>query len=130
MNIEENIIYWKELAEYDFETAKIMLNTQRYLYVGFMCHQVIEKVFKGYFVFKKHELPPYTHNLMKLANNGNFYYEFSDEQKDFIDYLEPLNIESRYPAYKEELLKALTNEKCIDILNKTEGLFKWIKAKF
>lgn len=42
---------------------------------------------------------------MKLANAGSFYSEFSEEQKDFIDYLEPLNIETRYPSYKEALIK-------------------------
>ena len=57
----EIIEYWKELAEYDLETAKAMLKTKRYLYVGFMCHQVIEKIFKGYFVSRKNE----THFLSK-----------------------------------------------------------------
>lgn len=39
--------YWIKLADYDYETAKAMLNTGRYLYVGFMCHQVIEKALKA-----------------------------------------------------------------------------------
>ena len=32
------------------------------------------------------------------------YDEMTDEQKDFIDFLEPLNIEARYPTTKEKLL--------------------------
>ncbi len=43
MDINEKIKYWIDIAEYDLETAKAMLSTKRYLYVGFMCHQVIEK---------------------------------------------------------------------------------------
>ena len=39
--------YWLEIADYDLETAKAMLETGRYLYVGFMCHQVIEKTLKA-----------------------------------------------------------------------------------
>ena len=39
--------YWLELADYDLETARAMLQTGRYLYVGFMCHQVIEKALKA-----------------------------------------------------------------------------------
>jgi HEPN domain-containing protein len=31
--------YWLDLAKYDLETAKAMLYSKRYLYVGFMCHQ-------------------------------------------------------------------------------------------
>ena len=44
MEISDKVKYWLELAEYDLETAKVMLNGGRYLYVGFMCHQVIEKI--------------------------------------------------------------------------------------
>ncbi len=42
--------YWLDAAEYDLQTAKAMLETKRYLYVGFMCHQTIEKALKGVFV--------------------------------------------------------------------------------
>jgi hypothetical protein len=31
----------------------------------------------------------------------------TEEQKDFIDMLEPLNIETRYPTYKEQLFTVL-----------------------
>jgi HEPN domain-containing protein len=35
--------YWDDMAEYDLETARAMQSTGRYLYVGFMCHQAVEK---------------------------------------------------------------------------------------
>lgn len=41
--MNEKVKYWIDLAKYDFETAKAMFDTKRYLYVGFMCHQTIEK---------------------------------------------------------------------------------------
>jgi len=41
MNKSEKIKYWVEIAEYDLKTTKIMLHTNRFLYVGFMCHQAI-----------------------------------------------------------------------------------------
>jgi HEPN domain-containing protein len=37
-----------EKADYDLDTAKAMLQTERYLYVGFMAHQAIEKALKAY----------------------------------------------------------------------------------
>ncbi len=46
--MDNKVDYWLEMSDYDFETAKAMLATQRYLYVGFMCHQVIEKALKAY----------------------------------------------------------------------------------
>ena len=39
--------YWASLAEYDLETAGAMLRTARHLYVGFMCHQAVEKMLKA-----------------------------------------------------------------------------------
>lgn len=57
------IEYWLDLAKYDLETAKAMNDTKRYLYVGFMCHQVIEKALKAYYARRFEDAPPYTHNL-------------------------------------------------------------------
>ncbi|GAB1450544.1 hypothetical protein MASR2M47_06000 [Draconibacterium sp.] len=47
--MNDKVKYWLELSEYDFETAEAMLSSKRYLYVGFMCHQTIEKILKAYF---------------------------------------------------------------------------------
>lgn len=41
--MEDRVRYWMDMSEYDIETAEAMLETKRYLYVGFMCHQTIEK---------------------------------------------------------------------------------------
>lgn len=127
--MKETIKYWVELSDYDLDTAEAMFETRRYLYVGFMCHQAIEKAFKAYFVFNQNKIAPFSHSLSYLAKKGDFYTEFSEEQKDFIDQIEPLNIESRYPSYKDRLLKSLTTEKCQELINDTKGLQEWIKEK-
>jgi len=63
--MNESVKYWLDLTEYDIETAKVMLNGGRYLYVGFMCHQVIEKALKAIIARDciDDEIPPKTHNL-------------------------------------------------------------------
>jgi len=106
-----------------------MLDSKRYLYVGFMCHQTIEKAFKAYFAFLKPGVAPFSHSLSYLAKKGDFYELFSEEQKDFIDQIEPLNIETRYPSHKERLFKSLTDSKCLEIIDKTKQIQKWIKQK-
>ena len=65
--MDDKVTYWIELSDYDLETAEAMLRTKRYLYVGFMCHQAIEKIFKAYFVLLKSESTPYSHSLSYLA---------------------------------------------------------------
>jgi len=42
--------------------------------------------------------------------------------------LNPLNIESRYPSYKDALFSQLTKEKCEEIIKSTEELLLWIKS--
>ncbi|MDX9695751.1 MAG: HEPN domain-containing protein [Bacteroidales bacterium] len=127
--MQKNITYWIELSDYDLETAEAMLKSKRFLYVGFMCHQTIEKIFKAYYTHVKNETAPFSHSLSFLAKKGEFYQLFSDSQKDFIDQIEPLNIEARYPSHKERVLKSLTEAKCIEIIQKTKEIQSWIKTK-
>ena len=122
--------YWLEMAQYDFETAIAMLKAKRYLYVGFMLHQTIEKAFKAYYVYLKEEIPPFTHSLYKLSQNGSFYDSIPNDMKDIIDILEPLNIEARYPSQKDRLFAELTEARCNKILSDTEVLYRWIIDKF
>ena len=121
--------YWVEMAEYDLDTAIAMLNTKRYLYVGFMCHLVIEKMLKAYWSKIFEEPPLKIHSLSRLAEKTALEEEMTEEQLELVDTLEPLNIEARYPSYKERLMKSLNEEKCEEILKQTKDLQVWIKSK-
>ena len=127
--MNDKVKYWIEISDYDLDTAEAMLRSKRYLYVGFMCHQTIEKIFKAYYSNIKSIPAPFSHSLSYLAKSGEFYESFSEEQRDFIDQIEPLNIEARYPSHKERLMKSLNESKCAEILTKTKELQLWIKAK-
>lgn len=127
--MNERVTYWVEMSEYDFETAKAMLETRRYLYVGFMCHQTIEKILKAYWSNVLEEPPLKIHHLSRLAEKSGLINDLSEEQMDFIDSLEPLNIEARYPSYKEQLMKMLTPDYCKLLLSRTNELRLWINGK-
>jgi HEPN domain-containing protein len=127
--MDSKVKYWIDLSDYDLETAGAMLQSKRYLYVGFMCHQTIEKSFKAYYSKLKSESAPYSHSLSYLAKQGGFYEKLSEDQREFIDQIEPLNIEARYPSHKERLLKSLTDAKCIEIIQSTKEIQKWIKER-
>ena len=125
----DKVKYWIELSEYDYETAEAMLSSKRYLYVGFMCHQTIEKILKAYFTNQIAEVPPFTHSLSYLAKKCGLIDKLSEDQLNFLDILEPLNIEARYPSHKKRLMKSLNEARCLDILKKTKQLQEWIKQK-
>jgi HEPN domain-containing protein len=95
-----------------------------------MCHQTIEKILKAMHVAKfPSDTPPYTHNLLKLAQATGLYELMSLDQKKIIAILEPLNIEARYPSKKKEILSTLNKERCELLIKQTEGLNQWIKAQ-
>jgi HEPN domain-containing protein len=129
MTNQEKVHYWIELSDEDLEVAEIMFREKRFLYTGFMCHQVVEKIFKAYYAKLKNETPPFTHELPYLAAKGGFYESFSEEQQKFIDQLNPLNIRTRYPDYKKELIKELTGARSQTIIENTKKLQQWIKEK-
>ena len=126
---KDSVKYWLDLSDYDLETAIVMLNSKRFLYVGYMCHQVIEKILKAYYCTIFDDSPPYTHSLSYLAKKSELLSDIPENYLDFLDELEPLNIEARYPSHKEKLFKALNNDKCEYLLNNTKSLQSWIKSK-
>ena len=125
--MQTTVDYWLALCEYDLETAKVMQKGSRYLYVGFMCHQVAEKGFKAIIAQKSNEIPPKIHDLQKLAERGGVLDELSAEQSSLIDELMPLQIEARYPEYKEKISKKSSDKYCENLIEETEALLCWIK---
>lgn len=123
--------YWFGLSDYDMDTAKAMQKTGRYLYVGFMCHQVIEKALKAAIAEScaEGEIPPKIHHLLKLADRAGLFEKMSPEQQDFIKELNPLNIEARYPEYKEQIAAELSAGICDALIAGTEELLCWIKTR-
>jgi len=127
MNKRKAINYWFNMADYDLKTAQVMLDGGRYLYVGFMCHQVIEKALKGLYIKQHNKIPPYTHNLLTLCADLNL--DLTKEHQDFFIKLNPLNIRARYPEMKEKLGKAINKKKACLLLEKTRSAYKWLKSK-
>jgi len=129
--LNEYTEYWLDLADEDVDVAKVLFNGGKYLYVGFMCHQTIEKALKAVISrdLEEGEVPPKIHDLGKLAARSKLIEKMTDEQRIFIEYLNPLNIEARYPEYKKRISEMLTLEKSESILKNTEELLCWIKEQ-
>lgn len=129
MTREEKVAYWLDIADYDLETAEAMYKTKRWLYVAFMCHQVIEKTIKAYWSDNSDDIPPYTHNHMRLAEGCGLYAQMDENQKTFLEIITNYNIAARYPEDKAELASTLKPEVCRQIIDDTKQLQQWIKEK-
>ncbi len=129
MNTAEKIEYWLGIADYDLDTAEAMYSTGRWLYVAFMCHQVIEKTLKAYWCATQEDEPPYIHNHKRLADGCGLYSRMSMDQKDFLNTVTTYNIEARYPESKDALARKLDKEACLFIIDNTKTLQTWIKEQ-
>jgi HEPN domain-containing protein len=123
----KTVAYWIDLSEYDLKVAESLSEKGHYLYMGFMCHQSVEKMLKAVYVAKFDAAPPYIHKLDKLIELTGLKDAMSEVQYDLIDELIPLNIQARYPAYKDSIYKLIDDIKAKEIFKKTGALISWLK---
>ena len=126
--MDEIVAHWVERSEYDLDTAKAMLDTGRYLYVGYMCQQAIEKLLKALIAHQNKENLP-IHNLNRLAEVAEIGDQLSPEQITFLAELTPFCIEARYGDFKESLSEIINREKAEVIYQKTHEMFEWLYQK-
>ena len=120
--------HWVERSKYDLDTAKVMLDTGRYLYVAYMCQQTIEKMLKAIIAQQGKENFP-IHNLNRLAEIASISDKLTSEQFNFLAELTPYHIEARYGDYKESLSEIINDKEAEQIYRKTKGIYKWLYQK-
>jgi HEPN domain-containing protein len=86
---------WVEDAEYDLQSAEVMLNSRRYFFVVFMCHLTIEKLLKAVIVERQGIVPPKTHNLVGLVAQAGL--TIPAERRPLINELDNMSVVTRYP---------------------------------
>jgi HEPN domain-containing protein len=126
MDKKEKVEYWLDIADYDLETAKSMLKSDRYLYVVFMCQQAIEKVIKAVYIHIRDEEPPRSHNLAFIFNKLGV--GMTTERLDLFNKLSAHYINNRYPEYKGKLSSSLAKTEAEQYLTNTEDAYKWLKS--
>lgn len=124
----ERMDYWIALSEYDLLVARALCDKGHYLYVGFMCHQSVEKMLKACCV-KNNVTPPPIHKLDRLSDISGLHAILTEDQLDLIDELTPLNIQARYPIHKEAIYKLVGKSKAFEILARTEVFITWLKQQ-
>lgn len=53
----------------------------------------------------------------------------SSKHRQFLEVLNPLNIETRYPAYKDGIYATLGDTECKRLIEDTKELLLWIKQQ-
>lgn len=119
---------WLERVRYDFDTAKAMYQTGRYLYVIFMGQQAIEKVLKAA-IEARGEEAPFEHNLRKLINTADLHKDVPEEWWPKIDFLSQYYLNARYKEDIPVLSKKITQEVAEEFFGFTKEMIEWCTQK-
>ena len=124
IDIKKQIAYWKTGAVDDLESAKVLIDRNRFLHGLFFCHLVMEKIIKAHVVKNTEEFAPRTHNLIYLSEKANLV--FNEEDEIFLGILMKHQLQGRYPDYNPTIPE---KAKVLEYLFKTEKLLTWIEEK-
>lgn len=124
LNIQKQIEYWLNGSIYDFETARVLIQNERFVHGLFFCHLTIEKIIKALVVKATNEIPPKSHDLFYLSQKAMI--DLPEEKLTIIQILMKYQLEGRYPEYLPE---APHQKLVINYFNQTESLLKWFREK-
>ena len=114
-------------SRYDLETARVLLESRRYVYVLFMCQQALEKLLKAHVTALTDKFPPRIHSLVRLAELAAL--ELSDAEKGLLERLSLYYLQSRYPPEVQVLTKKLNRRSVVGDLTQTEALWKRLRRR-
>ena len=119
------IDFWVKSSDDDFETMIAMFDSKRFAWSLFVGHLMIEKLLKALFVKTNNEFPPFTHNLLRLAEKNGI--DISEEKKLFLVSVTAFNINGRYDDYKMSFQKICTPEFTSKWIEQLKENRQWIK---
>jgi len=127
-------------TKYDLESARVMMNGGRYMYVAFMSQQAIEKITKGIYTLYTDNEAPMIHNIWNIfkqlkkqvkievyLNREEFENNLLKYKNFFVELL-TYYISGRYPSFKEKISASIDINRAKNVLNNTEEAFIWIES--
>ncbi len=125
MEREEIIKAWLESAERNITTARDLIRLKHYDWALFLGQLALEKLLKSVVTKAQNDSPPYTHNLVKLAELSNL--KFSEEDLENLAQITKYNVQARYDDIKYQLYRMATIEYTEEWFTKIERIYSWIK---
>jgi len=116
---------WLEIADEDFAAAEDMLATGHLGHLAVACQQSLEKTLKAILVEESSELPLRTHDLPRLADEGDV--EVDEETERLLRQLTNLYFAVRYPDMDRPA--DLTEEAARELLDRTREVREWLLTR-
>jgi HEPN domain-containing protein len=127
MEQQEQIAYWVQSSDLDYNAMVSLYESKHYNWALFVGHLVIEKLLKACYVKYNNEHPPLIHNLLRLAMKVGI--EMNKENEDFFGEVTEFNITARYEDVKLEFYKKCTKDYAGKWIDEIKNKRQWIKKE-
>lgn len=124
MNVEGQVLFWRESAREDWDAAREMVRSGRRRHGLFFAHLALEKALKALVCRATSKVPPRIHNLVRLAELAHI--EVNERQLDVLAEMNAFNIEGRYP---DTLATPPSEAEAKEYINRSMEVFEWLMAQ-
>ena len=125
---EENIAFWIEQANDDWNAVHTLFNGKNYLQSLFFTHLVIEKLCKSLWIkYNVDNIPPRTHNLILILSATPI--QLTDEQAEFLLLLNRFQLEGRYPDYMTKMSRVCNEDFTKEVIHSVNDFKLWLHEK-
>ena len=94
IDVQRQIRYWADGAREELETCELLFKHGKLNQGLFWSHLTLEKAIKALVVKKTHEVPPFSHDLVKLAKLAEI--PLDEENTKLLDEWTKFSIHGRY----------------------------------
>ena len=96
-------------------------------WILFFGHLTVEKILKAIYVDKHDNTPPFSHNLVYLAERADL--DLEDENLELLEEVSDFNLEARYPDDKFTFYKKCTKSFTENKLDQIERVKIWLSLQ-
>jgi len=109
MDFQKQIDYWLEGSKEDLDAAESLFNNCRFRHALFFAHLAVEKILKAHVTRATGNVPPRTHDLLRLAKLAGL--AISESEQIVLAQLQQYCLEGRYPDFQPIALNKQETEK-------------------
>ncbi|MHC4354010.1 MAG: HEPN domain-containing protein [Planctomycetota bacterium] len=124
VDVTEHINYWRDGSDEDFAAAESLLEKGHLRHSLFFAHLAVEKMLKAHVTRQTGDVPPRTHNLIRLAELADILPD--REQMKFLRSFDLYQMEGRYP---ESTYVSIDSSTAREKLALAGEILRWLKPQ-
>ena len=125
MDVEKQVDFWKRGSAEDLQAARSLADSDHRRHALFFTHLSLEKMLKAHVTLQTGEVPPRTHNLVRLADIAEL--PLTSEHQRFLREFGVYQLEGRYPDATQ---LAPDRETVRREIAKAEEVLEWLTQQF